>query len=87
MNISFTNVGAKNGMTGAGVVEANKLSGDESRAAEATSGLTIGMSAAGISAGEPIADVPDSALTRDDKLGQLVGAAFNLQPPSMPDFS
>ena len=33
------------------------------------------------------AEIPESALTRDDPLGDLVGRAFNLPPPPMPDFS
>ena len=32
------------------------------------------------------AEIPDSALTRDDSLGKLVLSAFNLPPPPMPDF-
>ena len=32
-------------------------------------------------------EIPESALTRDDPLGDLVGRAFNLPPPPMPDFS
>ena len=36
---------------------------------------------------EPVADVPDAALSRDDELGKLMNAAFNLPPPPMPSFS
>lgn len=32
------------------------------------------------------AAIPESALTRDDELGNLVKAAFNLQAPPMPAF-
>jgi hypothetical protein len=35
---------------------------------------------------EPVAHVPDSALSRDDELGKLVSTAFTLPAPSMPDF-
>ena len=35
---------------------------------------------------EPISDVPDDALSRDDALGKLVNAAFSLPPPPMPAF-
>ena len=38
----------------------------------------------GIASAEPIADVPDAALVRDDALGKLVNSAFNLPPPPMP---
>ena len=35
---------------------------------------------------EPIANVPDAELTRDDDLGRLVNSAFALPAPPMPDF-
>ena len=35
---------------------------------------------------EPTADVPESALGRDDALGKLVNSAFNLAPPPPPKF-
>lgn len=53
--------------------------------AAAKSDLTITRSNAapdGVSA----AAIPESALTRDDDLGNLVKAAFNLQAPPMPAF-
>ena len=40
-----------------------------------------------IASSEPVADVPDAALDRDDALGKLMNAAFNLPPPPMPTFS
>ena len=36
---------------------------------------------------EPTAEVPESALMRDDALGKLVSAAFNLAAPPMPAFT
>jgi hypothetical protein len=33
------------------------------------------------------AAIPESELSRDDDLGKLVSAAFNLPPPPMPDFN
>ena len=33
------------------------------------------------------AAIPESALTRDDALGQLVASAFSLPPPPMPNFA
>ena len=36
---------------------------------------------------EPTAEVPEAALMRDDALGKLVGAAFNLAAPPMPAFT
>ena len=41
----------------------------------------------GLASSEPVADVPDSALTRDDELGRLVNGAFNMPPPPMPTFA
>ena len=38
-------------------------------------------------ASEPVADVPDSALRRDDDLGKLISAAFSLPPPPMPELN
>lgn len=33
------------------------------------------------------AEIPDAALSRDDALGRLIGEAFSLPPPPMPDFA
>ena len=41
----------------------------------------------GLASSEPVANVPEVALSRDDDLGKLVCAAFNLAPPPMPNFS
>ncbi len=49
--------------------------------------VTITNAPRGVSSAEPVFDVPDSALSRDDALGKLVTAAFNLPPPPMPDFA
>ena len=40
-----------------------------------------------IASSEPVTDVPDVALDRNDELGKLMNAAFNLPPPPMPSFS
>ena len=42
---------------------------------------------AALASAEPVADVSDAALSRDDALGKLVSSAFNLPPPPMPAFS
>ena len=49
--------------------------------------VTITNALRGVSSAEPVFDVPDSALSRDDALGKLVTAAFNFQPPPMPAFT
>jgi hypothetical protein len=36
---------------------------------------------------EPVAEVPESALSRDDELGRLVSTAFCLPAPPMPEFA
>ena len=40
-----------------------------------------------IASSEPVADIPETALSRDDALGKLVNAAFSLPPPPMPAFT
>ena len=40
-----------------------------------------------IASSEPVTVVPDAALDRNDELGKLMNAAFNLPPPPMPSFS
>ena len=42
------------------------------------------VQSADLASAEPIVDVPETALSRDDQLGKLVNAAFNLPPPAMP---
>jgi len=58
-----------------------------SRKSLSVSSLASGAKTAGLAASEPVADVPDSALSRDDALGRLVAAAFNFPPPPMPVFA
>ena len=87
MNINFNNIGIGNGAYGIGdqakvdgsKVEGQKTGGQEVRFSGAQSFDVIRGS-------EPIAEVPDSALTRDDELGRLVSSAFNFPPPAMPEF-
>ena len=50
-----------------------------------TPAFTITNAAASPEAVEA-ATIPESALSRDDDLGKLVSAAFNLPPPPMPNF-
>jgi hypothetical protein len=51
------------------------------------SNLAPDAKAAGLASSEPVTDVPDAALSRDDALGKLVLAAFNMPPPPMPAFA
>ena len=87
MDINFNNIGIGNGAYGIGdqtkvdgsKVEGQKTGGQEVRFSGAQSFDVIRGS-------EPIAEVPDSALPRDDELGRLVSSAFNFPPPAMPEF-
>ena len=86
MDINLVNIGVNSGMVGAGGVHADRTAADSARIFDAKSSLTIGSRVEGALPGEPVAEVSADALTRDDKLGMLVNAAFNLPPPAMPDF-
>jgi len=58
------------------------------KTAQKTKDLTITEQAKSMPIGEPdVEDVSNETLLRDDPLGKLVMAAFNLPPPAMPDFS
>ena len=90
MDISFGDIGIKNGMVGANAadaVDAGRAAAGKSDVAASNANLTVGKRVDALSSGEPVAEVPQSALSRDDKLGALVNAAFSMPPPAMPDFS
>ena len=87
MDINFNNIGIGNGAYGIGdlaKIDGTKVEGQK------TVGQDIKLSGAQsfdvIRGSEPVAEVPDSALTRDDELGRLVSSAFNFPPPAMPEF-
>ena len=87
MDINFNNIGIGNGAYGIG---------DQAKIDGVTTGgqkpvwqdikLSGAQSFDVIRGSEPVAEVPDSALTRDDELGRLVSSAFNFPPPAMPEF-
>ena len=87
MDINLNSIGIGNGAYGIGEqtkvdgvkVEGQKAGGQDVR-------LSMAHSFDVIRGSEPVAEVPDSALTRDDELGRLVSAAFSLPPPAMPEF-
>ena len=88
MNINFGTSfggpsGVRPGMEGQGVDAAKAKPADAARPAP---GLVVSQGPAGLSSAEPTADVPAAALRRDDDLGRLAAAAFNLPPPPMPAF-
>lgn len=80
------NMGVKLEPSGAGVENVQRTAADAAQASPFASNLTIGEGIAGLSSAEPTAAVPESALSKDDDLGKMVSAAFNLQAPPMPNF-
>ena len=87
MNVNFNNIGIGSHAYGIGdqakidgaKVEGQKTVGQDVKLSDAQSFDVIRGS-------EPVAEVPDSALMRDDELGRLVSSAFNFPPPAMPEF-
>lgn len=76
----YGNIGMSGEMSGVGDVKTVRQQGASANFEVKASTLdALGKS-------EPLADVPDAALSRDDELGKLVSAAFNLPPPPMPEF-
>ena len=68
-------------------VEAEKYEKAEmSRGPRAMSSFTIEKGRDAIAAAEPLTDIPENALSRDDDLGRLISSAYCLQPPPMPNF-
>ena len=96
MNINIYNSGLGGIGMGHGIPNANQpaakpetidKSNVSSRTPFSVSGFSSDVQAASLASAEPVADIPDVALSRDDALGRLVGAAFNLPPPPMPAFA
>lgn len=94
MEISFNNGGANTGLNvRQDTLDASRVSGLDSAAtkpsnrptAESPRHLTI-THATATPEELAAAEIPESALTRDDELGNLIGRAFNLPPPPMPAF-
>ena len=86
MDVSLSNIGARTSTTVS--VDAGTKA---SKAGEANT-LSLKVANDDVSAfdisnlSEPVLDIPDAALLRDDNIGHLVARAFNLPPPSMPIF-
>lgn len=84
-------IGMGRGMPDVRQTGAGHETADASQVARRTSLQVSSPSAdartAGLASSEPVADVPDEALSRDDALGRLVNAAFSLPPPPMPAFT
>ena len=88
MEVNFNgNIGVRQDLFDAGSVGTGSGTQDATRAAGLSSNLKIGDGAAGLASAEPVADVPEAELKRDDALGNLVNSAFSLPPPPMPAFA
>ena len=88
INLSnFGNMGVRPETLGTNAVDAKQNAPAAANVARTASNLTIGEGPAGLASAEPVADVPEAALTRDDDLGKLMEKAFNLPPPPMPNFT
>lgn len=91
MEISFNNMGVSREALGQvpSSVEGQKI---EDRGPATTRPATTNLTTSrpstldAIRDSEPVSEVPDSALSRDDELGNLVNAAFSLPAPPMPNF-
>ena len=77
-------LGVGRGMPDAQGVGAKNEASGSSRASRTQSEITISHA---VASPEDIqaAAIPESALKRDDALGDLIGRAFNLPPPPMPN--
>ena len=83
----FGNIGIGRDAPGAnGVGAAIEPKGAEAKPVS-RGAVTFTNAPAGLASAEPVAEVSDAALNRDDALGKLVNSAFNLPPPPMPAFS
>ena len=89
MEINLTNrmntdLGVGRDMLNATAVNAGREAQEASRTSCPTSGIDVTARPDGLVAAEPVMDVPDAALVRDDALGKFVNSVFNLPPPPMP---
>ena len=87
----FGNIGMGRGMsetTGIGLEHETADASQVSRAKSLhVSTLSSSIQSAGLPSAEPVGEVPEGVLSRDDELGKLMSAAFNLPPPPMPSFA
>ena len=96
MKINFNSNGFGNIGTGRGSLDATSVgAGSEAKGAPGTDAgrgtqdkvAFTRPQPSGVASSEPVADIPDAALDRDDALGRLVNSVFNLPPPPMPAFA
>jgi len=80
------NIGMRNDSSGANVGNVGGKTSDASLLSRLSNNLTVGKGVDALASAEPTAEVPESALTRDDALGKLVNSAFAFEAPPMPTF-
>ena len=88
MNIDFGNIAVRNAPFD--IADPSKIQGRKAESpASPPSDLRLSDARTfdPLQGSEPVADVPASALSRDDDLGRLVASAFNLPPPPVPAFT
>ena len=86
MEINMNNFGVSREMMATGFDEVKHETNNASNASRVKPDFTVSTPVDGLATAEPIAEVPDEALVRDDTLGCLVNSAFNMPPPPMPSF-
>ena len=84
MEISLNNIGMRNGTLESGVGNVGSAKVDEARTSRPVSDFTVSTRANDLDTAEPVKDISDSAIVRDDALGRFVNSVFNLPPPPMP---
>ena len=82
----FGNVGIGRDMPGANAVGAGDEPKNVGSKPVARDAVTFTNAPTGLASAEPVSDIPDAALVRDDALGRLVNSAFSFPPPPMPTF-
>jgi len=89
MEINLTNrmnadLGVGRDALSATTVAAGRETQETSRAARPTSKVDVPERTDSLASAEPVMDIPDAAIVRDDALGKFVNSIFNLPPPPMP---
>ena len=88
MNINFNNISVGTGTFGIGQMsEGQKAESEKAKVASQDLQYSGVQAFDPLHGSEPVTDVPAAELSREDDLGKLVSAAFNLPPPPMPNFN
>ena len=89
MEINLNNNRIGNFGVGLGALETQGVESEHGAQSAKKADMAAFTITEGVASPEDIsaAAIPEAELSRDDDLGRLVTAAFNLPPPPMPDFS